>query len=132
MEQKRPHPLTVRPLCHSIALTELNPPIFPSATFALHQAEADQLAAQGGGVVVIALQNLIDLFLTITFVRFKSFDDVAQDRFEFFSLCGERFEAPVLARVVADHFLVVGIRVHLGCDVRELALAEHGACLSPR
>src|SRR6186997_3164026 len=80
---KKASPSYLRHLCHSIALTELNPPIFPSAAFALHQAEADQLAAQGGGVVVIALQNLIDLFLTITFVRFKSFDDVAQDRFEF-------------------------------------------------
>ncbi len=103
----------------------LDSPIIPSAAFPLHQPKADEFTAQRRCIFVVTCQDFINLLFTIAFSNVECLDYITQNRFQFLALRGECFQTAIAARIIFDHFLVVGIRVHFRGNVGKFSLREH-------
>src|SRR5579883_2774316 len=92
------------------AFLQLHAPVQPS--LALHQLFGDEFAAQGGGVGMVALDNLVDLRLPVSHPRLKLVCKPAQNDGPFLATGGNLFEARPLEEIV-QHLALPGIDLHI-------------------
>src|SRR5512146_174837 len=84
-------------------------PVFAPSSLAAHQAEIHQRAAQGGSIVVEALQDLVDLFFGIVHARLEGLKHVAQQHQELLLLGGKGFDAPFAVGEISQHLALESI-----------------------
>ena len=72
-----------------------NAPVIPAAAFATYQVGPYQLAAQGGGILMVAGKNFVDFFFTVAHARLKAVDDITQDGQQLLCWPGMVFSRPL-------------------------------------